>query len=132
MTKQEYYDLLVRSAHDGTFPSAEIAQEDNGRDFIKCLYRGDKTPRSQCRCAIGLLIRDENYGDWVENEPVSFLVLDPVDTISLDELLEIQGCHDDACTQKDSEVVWERDNFLRDINALPCFADVVKVAPDAA
>jgi len=134
MTKQEYYDLLVKSAQDGTFPSAVI--HDNMA--MQCLYRADQTPHSLKRCAGGLLIDDEKYSPDLETVRVTMLALSHPGIFNLPEGLSvsdinaIQREHDEACDWKNKSIVWYKEQFIDCINALSCFADVVKVSPDAA
>ncbi len=111
MTKREYYDLLVQSARDGTFPSIRDGS---------CLYRGPGTKK----CAVGLLIPDELYDREMEH----YLVTDFPDTLisrilpeglSLSDLSRIQALHDEFYNS-----TWNARKFVENLNQLSCFQDL--------
>lgn len=90
MTKQEYFELLVRSAYDGTFPSVD-------KNGIDCLYRGE----GKKRCAIGLLIPDKmysldmehKYGAWIfEIYSKEWIP----EGMTVDNLCHLQKLHDES------------------------------------
>lgn len=112
MTKQEYYDLLVKSAQDGTFPSVKEG---------KCYYRlGDR------KCAVGLLIPDHQYHEGLEFRSAKQLPLDSLqipEGMSLVDLSEIQYIHDKISYY----LYWDYQTFITELNNLPVFDDVVKV-----
>lgn len=117
MTKQEYYDLLVRSARDGTFPSY------NGSS---CRYRLNQHASCKQRCAIGLLIDDENYDKTIEglgiyNSEIEKVVKYPEGLIRSD-LCDVQAIHDDLSKRE----LWSASVFVRELNTLSCFADVIQ------
>jgi hypothetical protein len=112
MTKQDYYNLLVQCAQDGTFPSHQDGT---------CRYRGPH----ETRCAFGILIPDEEYEEEMEGQDLTLLDREFVDYLTPEgipfrELLKIQKIHDGL-----SEI-FSSEQFIRSINALPCFDDVQK------
>ncbi len=113
MTKQEYYDLLMRSAGDGTFPSVDAEGT--------CLYRG---PNGK-KCAIGVLIPDEKYTPHLEGQrAVEVLHLCGTSApagIEWYDLCKIQRDHDGL-----ARACWHADSFVASMNSLPCFADVAR------
>lgn len=124
LTKQEYYNLLVKSAYDGTFPSMDGEQ---------CAYRLDHTDHCPQRCAVGLLIPDEWYDDLMEGNSVPDLDSDHFDLIRVPEgldkedLWQIQRCHDDyAFAVYTQSQVWNGNAFVEKLNNLHCFSNVVK------
>lgn len=95
MTKREYLELLVKSCHDGTFPSI---------DGKVCLFRKNETPHCKERCAVGLLIPDDEYDRGVEARGVRALcekglVTCPEGMTSAD-LVDCQSVHDDRATRQ--------------------------------
>ena len=87
-TKQEYYDELVCSALDGTFPSV---MPDFG-----CAYRG----LNGAKCAAGILIPDDQYDIKMERRSFDEIYKNLGDIIPSDmtfnEVYLIQGWHDNA------------------------------------
>lgn len=86
MTAQEYYELLVNAVYDGVMPSDEKNE---------CLYRGPEGKK----CAIGLLIPDEDYSPSFELQAVDELpqpLLDAItpEGLSIQDLVKIQYAHD--------------------------------------
>lgn len=130
LTKQEYYDLLVRSASDGTFPSLD----GDG----SCLYRGPEG----ARCAVGLLIPDDRYTEELEGKVPGhnavYQALEGSVPAGLTErdLTAVQLCHDDVAAgsfdANDRRLPWSADAFVASINALPCFADVARAPAGGA
>ncbi len=116
MTKQEYYDLLVKSATDGTFPSIN----QNGC----CVYRlGNK------KCAVGLLISDDKYNEvLMEGKDITHQevqeVVDLPEGLSFLDLKQIQDCHDDQAFNPK----WNSGSFIIFLNKLDCFQDVKQYA----
>ncbi len=120
MTKQEYYDLLISSAYDGTFPS--VSRHSNST--ISCRYRGEK-PGS--KCAGGLLIPDEEYsigfeGRSIEQVDVARVVKVP-DGMTILDIRDCQKVHDVSTIS----TKWDPQSFISKINNLNCFSDVKKV-----
>lgn len=121
MDVQEYYDLLVRSAVDGTFPS---------HDGAVCVYRGDRTGGCPRRCAVGVLIPDARYTDIVEDSSCDEEWWEKFhDCVSLpaglerEDLEKAQYAHDSSRSTDG----WNKESFLQKINALDCFARVKQV-----
>jgi hypothetical protein len=119
MTKQEYYDLLVRSAGDGTFPSMV--------DGI-CRLREDLTKTCPRRCAIGLLISDDSYNEGLESLGPR-AVWNMVDFVRpegmvWDDLVDILEVHDEIASFCKS---WSKEKFVEGLDLLNCFLDVEKV-----
>lgn len=99
MTEQEAFDIVVKHLFGQKRPSMT-------REFRKlwapvCAYRGEKGRK----CAIGVLVSDEEYSPELENNGVRTLDLDDTLPPSLRgfaiEFLEaLQAIHDDAETTK--------------------------------
>lgn len=119
MTKREYYDLLVKSASDGTFPSGAP---------MDCRYRDDGTPGCPKRCAIGLLIPDEKYVEEMEGRNMLVLghsypnAVTMPDGLTVEDLGSVQRLHDFAFDDGD----WLSDEFLAGLDKLPCFQDFAR------
>ena len=116
MTKQEYYDLLVKSANDGTFPCI------NPR-HMTCTYRGPDNKK----CAVGILISDELYNpDWdrglmpVNELPDDIITKIMPDGMNIIDLRNVQITHDKFLNRN-----WSAVEFIERLNALNCFKDVV-------
>lgn len=114
MTNQEYLEMLVRAAHDGTFPSLNETRRE-------CRYRNQEGKR----CAIGLIIPDEVYAPAWEGETVHGLpqilrtllkILLP--DMTADELQSVQLLHDQHAMGKEG---WNTEQFITDLRQLPCF-----------
>lgn len=110
MTKREYYDLLIKSAFDGTFPSLD-------KDGI-CLYRGPDNKK----CAVGLLIPDHCYNSCMEHkyarwvhDNFSFQFIP--EGLTIENLCRIQSIHDNLA--KD----WDAGTFVSELNAMECFGE---------
>lgn len=119
MTRQEYYDLLVKSAVEGTFP---------GWDGRHCTYR---TADGKHRCAIGILIPDEMYDSRDEGASVNGLDNELIEKILpedmiVPELLLVQELHDEHAFQ------WDTSKFIKDLNELRMFKSCKKVSPEDA
>src|SRR5690606_20582833 len=88
LTKQEYYDLLVKSATDGTFPSYDPESK-------RCRYQGP----NGSKCAVGLLIPDSDYDRGFEGWAARalgerFKRKWLPQNMDLEDLQEVQDCHD--------------------------------------
>lgn len=119
LTKQEYYDLLVKSATDGTFPSYDPAEE-------RCFYRGP----NGSKCAVGLLIPDSDYDRGFEGLSVwslreSFKREWLPQDMDLGDLQDVQDCHDRNARRRP----WNAAQFVKDINATLCFAGCTHTDP---
>lgn len=120
MTKQEYYDLLVKSAYDGTFP---------GCTPQGCMYR---TPDGH-KCAVGVLMDDATLDtidrEMLQRATVARLALynlhiPTVEGLSSYQMGTVQDAHDQCAFAG-----WDASYFIARINALACFADVRKEKP---
>ncbi len=113
MTKQQYYNKLVKAATNGTFPGYE---DGNG-----CRYR---TPAGK-QCAVGILFKKDAYAIHHERQSLSSLalagVLEPVEGLDENQLADIQQLHDNH-----AKTSWQTSRFIKDLNTLACFADVIK------
>lgn len=128
LTEQQYYDLLAKSAQDGTFPS--IVKERTGP--VRCKYRQDHTASCKQRCAAGLLIPDELYRVDMEGASACWIPdLIPFipDGMDNDDVTAIQEFHDAVAK---SESGWNAAEFVDHINNLPCFSGVQQVSLIAA
>lgn len=130
MTIQEYHDLLVKSATDGTFPSYRVRSDGD----IDCLYRGEEGRR----CAVGVLIPDELYdpsyestGAWSLPDPLLETILP--DGMTASDLELIQEAHDNCVSWwngfgKSVLQSWDPDDFIARIDELDCFKEVARSA----
>ena len=113
-TKQEYYDELVCSALDGTFPSV---MPDG------CMYRGF----GGTKCAAGILIPDDQYYETMEGCPFDEIYEDLGDIIpkgmTINDVCSIQTWHDDLAWYPDEFSV----KFLRKLKGSKIFDDVKKL-----
>jgi len=129
-TKKDYYDLLVRSALDGTMPSYDIERD-------KCFYRDGKGHK----CAIGVGIPDEEYRERMEAFGASNLFdevyeLFPKDIEECDFIL-IQEAHDESSRDALGAIVAGYDTyrlvfaetFVERLNELDYFRSVTQVDP---
>lgn len=119
MTKREYYDLLLKSADDGTFPSV-------GPSMRSCLYRADQTAACKRRCAVGLLLPDDEYIPDMEGLGVTSLedryrsrFVMP-EGMKLDDLDYVQRLHDGVAQQGGG---WDATRFKADLKQLHCFKE---------
>ena len=117
MTKQEYYDLLARSAKDGMFPSVSSTGD--------CAYRGEGGKK----CAAGVLIPDEMYDPIWDSYMTPYHSLpDHVresirpEGMTDEDVLLVQVAHDDL-----ADGGWDANWFIGSINDLCCFKDVEQV-----
>lgn len=126
LTAQEYYDLLVKSARDGTFPSFKDEEK-------RCLYRFVDGEGKVHKCAAGVLLTDEEYRSGHIREGVSchcgdnkdVFALKLPESISLDELRSVQWSHDKIAMQDGG---WDAEDFIRLLNTMVCFKEVNQVA----
>ncbi len=110
MTKKEYYDLLVKSATDGTFPSVK---------GNVCQYR-----KGSHKCAVGLLIPKDKYHKGLEGVDVFHdlvkAVVEVPEDLNINDLTRIQECHDSLAFYPN----WNANEFIILLNKLPCFQDI--------
>lgn len=118
MTKRGYYDLLIKSATDGTFP---------GYGYIEsiqksaCMYR---TPDGKHKCSVGILIPDEEYSSKMENLVVTTLLKDYPSAVNIPEGMTeretswVQAVHDSLAGNN-----WSSQEFIKQIGELPCFKE---------
>lgn len=114
MTKQEYFEKLKIAAYNGTFPST--SKDVYGT--TTCRYRADKTACCKKRCAIGILIPDEVYDEFIEGNAICRIInfFEIPDNMTLDDLALVQSLHDSMATE------WNADEFIKGIKNLACFA----------
>lgn len=121
MTKQEYYDLLVKSAFDGTFPGYDYESD-------TCLYR---TPDGKHKCAVGVLIPDEKYSQNMDDGLPLRQIMDILGSeilpqgITASQLADIRRRHDDMVRKG-----WDAKAFIRLIDEYYYFRDITKVTPE--
>lgn len=104
MTRQEYKELLIQCARDGTFPSM-------GEDGI-CMYRGPDGKK----CAAGVLIPDEEYESQMEGLSWQSLPSELTDRIRPEgmtdqEMQTVQELHDIWAQQ------WDPEEFIQEVES---------------
>jgi hypothetical protein len=107
--EQEAFDKVWRHfVTDGAPPSILIGKS------VRCRYRGD----GGAKCAVGVLIPDEEYEPGMEGHSATELLYDGVaslDGMSELFLIGIQGAHDIAATDTFGPF-WEKiERKLRDV-----------------
>ena len=119
LTRQEYYDLLVKTSEDGGFPARDYLYEPP-----PCKYRTSDGKK----CAIGIIMPDNFYGEEMEGKSIS-VILDfaihnfsiPVDWIpegmTVADLYLIQYIHDNL-------PVWDHKKFVEKLNETGCFREL--------
>ncbi len=132
MTKQEYYDLLVKTSAEGGFPSLRDDRErslNKGSDpSVNCAYRG----QNGRKCAFGLLIPDDCYAKTMEGKHAGAVIenfkLQAVVPEGLDKsnLLDIQSIHD----SESGYACWNHGQFVTRLNRHHCFGDVNRTVVD--
>lgn len=121
MTKAQYLGLLLKSAEDGTFPSAE---------GWRCRYRADSTAACEQRCAVGLLIPDEKYTPAMERRGVREVLrefpgaVDIPDGMDYWDMANVQAAHDDWVSLWRDDPARGREGFLGQVRKLSCFEGV--------
>ena len=126
-TKQQYYDLLVKTSAEGGFPSLNTERD-------ACRYRGTNGKK----CAVGLIMPDEVYCLRMEGQLAMSACelagnLDWIpEGMTPRDLVGIQRAHDWECQNLifgDADGVvtpWSHARFVANLNNLSCFADVVR------
>lgn len=114
MTRQEYKELLIQCARDGTFPSYE---ESLGGKKI-CRYRGPGNKK----CAAGVLIPDDKYTSEMEGRGIfaSFVEksIQVPEGMLVEDLFYVQQIHDNLVH------AWDPKVFIEEIEKLPFFKGV--------
>jgi hypothetical protein len=122
LTRQAYFDLLVKTSAEGGFPSWGLVDPDCGDG---CLYRG---PDGR-QCAVGLLVPDELYADYMEDVRADQLfeenpALRQVipEGLTAGDLSGIQNVHD-ALAGRVSHYggIWPHEEFVAKLSGLDCF-----------
>lgn len=116
ITKRDYFQMLVNAARDGTFPSVT--------DGV-CAYRG----RNGKKCAIGLILTDEEVNTTDNNASISLLSIkfpsldlnNRVEGLTIGDLAKIQNLHDTLHFKNLS--AWPGDVFIDRLKQLPCFKE---------
>jgi hypothetical protein len=100
MNKQEIFDTVVKHLANQQVASRKNALQD-GNLMMVCAYRGD----NGTKCAVGCLIKDEDYHTSMEAIPVDRLASEdslPVYLLEHVALLEaLQLAHDTAWDRRD-------------------------------
>jgi len=117
MTRQEYYDLLVRSATDGTFPSANKDGE--------CLYRYEDDKGVVHRCAVGVVIPDRINVSKYESMLPQHITEHFPEGMSSVEMRCVQSIHDECAGDP-----WEPKKFIKLLNLSYVFKDCELVDVD--
>lgn len=119
LSLQDAYDVLVRCAGDGTFPSSDGTGG--------CWYRRTEEASCKQRCPAGVFIPDEEYspeleGLLVTNKSIlaSILIIPPGMNVS--DMRILQAFHDGNCTP------WNVEGFIGHLNSRACFDTVKKVS----
>jgi hypothetical protein len=121
LTRQQYYNKLVKCALDGTFPATDHS------NFPE--YRTDDGRR----CAVGILIPKKKYDPKIEDHNVNESIVKDGGYVTVPkgmtykELYGVQDTHDRICNEQDFTRL-----FLDDLNALDCFKKVKQVDVDEA
>jgi hypothetical protein len=106
LTLQEYYDLIVVSALDGTFPSITL----NGQ----CRYRGPY----ETKCLVGIIMPDEIYSFDLEGAPAGTTeVWDSIKDVvpqelDADKAEMLQRCHDRVAL----DGAWNPNELLKQVH----------------
>jgi hypothetical protein len=118
MTKQEYFDLLVKTSKEGGFPATS--------SYGGCYYR---SPEGK-KCTIGLLIPDELYNSTMEFEDITKIItyIVPVDGFTVDDYCSVQSAHDDMAIKLQSIItgqsIWNHAEFVDKLLDVHCFQGV--------
>jgi hypothetical protein len=118
MTKQEYFDLLVKTSKEGGFPANSI--------YGGCYYR---SPEGK-KCTIGLLIPDPLYNSAMEFVDITKIIpyIVPVDGFMIDDYCLVQSTHDGMVIKQQSVItgqsIWNHTEFVSNLLDLPCFQGV--------
>lgn len=123
MTKQEYYNLLVKTSAEGRFPATECWGE---RTEPTCCYR----TKDGRKCAAGLLIPDDEYSPNMENRNFMAIINDyPALLHCIPEGMTARNVRQIQYNIHDSVALypWSHEFFVRRLNQLDCFHNVEKV-----
>ena len=93
MTNQQAFEISVK--HMLCAKGQSINSEGD------CAYRG----KHGRKCAIGVLIPDEQYHEEMEGESVKFLHLACLENLNLGLLIQLQGSHD-THNKKEGKLSW--------------------------
>ena len=95
MTRKEYFQLLIDSAVDGTFPGTrkiyDLEKDFSTIEMTVCALRGE----NGTKCAVGLLIDDKDYDIRMESGDFISLANIP-EGMTKQEIFSCQTCHDSA------------------------------------
>jgi hypothetical protein len=124
VTKREYFDLLVKTSREVGFPSTHYS---NAQEGWVCDYR---SPDGR-KCAVGLIIPDEDYRPDFEGRGASFIVTDFLPGIlpegmRPDELYVVQGIHDmtaRVCRVRAGGAAWDHELFVSRLASTPFFQE---------
>jgi len=125
MTKQEYYDALATASKDGTFPGYNVK-------VASCRYQQIDENDITHKCAVGILISDEQYHPEIEhctiNKIITTLEIDI--SLSAHQLEFIQEKHDEGIVHNNEigiteyNYTWSPRTFMDKINRSAVFSDV--------
>jgi len=128
MTVKEYYNLLVETSASGGFPALAKSYPIQ----LKCAYRG----KDGKRCAIGVLIPDEEYEASFENKTFSYLLsvgdlkgdsswIPTKNEIRLTpyELSDVQYIHDEFAFSFEGSC-WDHSKFIEMLDKLEIFQNM--------
>lgn len=132
MTKQEYFDLLVKTSKDGGFPAINVEKTIPGCQFSgnvnRCKYRTNDGKK----CAFGLLIPDDKYSHLFEGKSLEglpdYIQYYFPDGLCMRDMMSVQVVHDKYATYES----WNHTDFVQRLLHLPCFKDVVCVDMETA
>lgn len=112
MTKQEYFDLLVKTSREGGFPARNV--------HGSCVYRTEDGKK----CAVGLLIPDTRYKVMMEGSAAALFAVHTElrdiipKEMSVVDLQQVQNVHDNNPYMEG----WDHEKFVEGLTGLDCFA----------
>lgn len=134
LTKQEYFDLLVKTSREGGFPSV-VPTSGETQVGYDCAYR----TADGRKCGIGLLIPDTKYVRPMEGaRPTADFwaaypdAIRPVEGFrhagslhATNDYIAVQMAHDALAVDYHGNLkAWDHAEFVRRLLELPCFAGV--------
>ncbi len=136
MTRQEYYDLLVRSAGDGTFPSYNMEQgvcEYRSNDKLHACAIGVLIPAPKAKTIIGTLNSIALSAGTTNAKGLTMLdIIAPYcpEGMSIKDLRTVQQVHDEWAFDCDGDAAhWQGRFFIQALNNLDVFVNVRRFEP---